>query len=192
MKLLILNGSPRKNGNTVKLMRKLMSAAEKNHQIEWVDLIDQNIGPCRGCLGCRPDKECVLPEDDAQIIGRKIQQADGLIIGTPTYWGNMTGPLKNLLDRNVTTFETFVGGSLPKPRQKGKKAVIITTSGAPWPINQLSSQSGGAIRSLKTVLKAGGYKIIGVLSHGGPLKEDHTSARAFKKAEKLGGLIGQI
>lgn len=189
MNLLVINGSPRKNGNTAKLLRHLLSGVEGVHNVEWIDLIDLKVEPCHGCFGCRPDKACKLEEDDAHIIGRigrKINQADGLIVGTPTYWGNMSGTLKNLFDRNVTTFESFYAGSLPKPRQKGKKAVIITTSGAPWPINQLSSQSGGAVRALKTILHAGGYKVLGVLSHGGPLIEENKRSRAFNKAYRMG------
>ena len=90
------------------------------------------------------------------IVGRKIQAADALVIGCPTYWGNMTGPLKLLFDRIVPILEyvSTEGGSSPKPRQKDKKAIIVIASSAPWPFNLLSSQSRGTIHAIKTVLNS--------------------------------------
>jgi multimeric flavodoxin WrbA len=48
-------------------------------------------------MACREKETCILPEDDAHIVGKKIQDADALVIGTPTHWGNMCAPLKLLL-----------------------------------------------------------------------------------------------
>ena len=189
MKVLFLNCSPRKNGNTAGILRQIEANIAKNHAVEWVDVNNLAIKPCTGCLRCRPDRECALPEDDAQRIGRIISQADVLIVGTPTYWGNMTGALKNLFDRSVTVFEYSQAGSFPKPRQKGKKAVIVTTSGAPWPYNQLSSQSRGTIRAIKTVLKNGGYRITGIINYGGATTPEKIPVPVLQRAQKIGGRL---
>ena len=75
------------------------------HDVEQIDVYDLSIKPCISCMKCRPDKPCALPRDDAHDIAEKIAAADVLVVGTPTYWGNMSAPLKALFDRIVTTLE---------------------------------------------------------------------------------------
>jgi multimeric flavodoxin WrbA len=185
MKVLILNGGPRKKGATSTILNKISEGAAEKHVIDLVQVYDLKMKPCVGCLKCRPDKECVMPEDDAQIVGRKIKDADVVVVGSPTYWGNMTGPLKTLFDRNVTTIGYFNGG-LPKPNHKGKRAVIVTSSASPWPFNLISSQSGGAVRSIKTVLKGGGFKIIGVINMSSSKKKPEVPEKLLRQALSLG------
>ena len=185
MKVLILNGGPRKKGTTSQILDKISEGAKEKHEVEMVQVYDLKLKPCMGCLKCRPDKECVLPEDDTQIVGRKIKDVDVLVVGSPTYWGNMTSPLKALFDRIVTTIGYFNGG-LPKPNHKGKRAIIVTTSVSPWPFNLLSSQSGGAIRSIKTVLKSGGFKIVGVINMPSSGKRLEVPEKFLKQALSLG------
>lgn len=156
--ILFLNGSSRKRGITTTLLRAMAEAVGEHHEVEWVDVNDLSIRPCIGCLACRPDKRCVLPRDDGQRIGELIAAAHAVVVGSPCYWGNMTGPLKLLFDRNVPTFE-FIDGSLLKPMQKGKRAIIVVASNAPAPFHLMSSQSRGTVRALKTVLGSAGYRV---------------------------------
>lgn len=191
--ILILNGSPRKHGVTTTLLRVIADEARSaGAEVEWVDVNDLSIKPCIGCLKCRPDKRCILPRDDAHRIGELIERCSSLVVGTPTYWGNMTGPLKLLFDRNVTVFEDYVlyTWRFPKPKHKGKKAAIVTASLAPFPFNQLPSQSRGAIRALKTVLNAGGFDIRTKINV--PLLPDpkQIGERWLAKARKLGRKMG--
>lgn len=181
MKILILNASPRKNGSTAGILKQVAEGIAKEDQIEWIDVPELSVKPCTGCLRCRPNKECALPQDDAQIIGRKINEADLLIVGTPVYWSNMAGTLKNLFDRNVTTFEDFSKGSFPKPCHKGKKAVIVAAAAAPWPFN-----GNAAVKSVKTILQAGGYRITGIINYGGSALGKELPQRIAAKAKRLG------
>ena len=163
-------------------------------EVEWVDVNDLSIRPCIGCLKCRPDKKCILPRDDAHRIGELIEHCSGLVVGTPTYWGNMTGPLKLLFDRNVPTLEHYVLYTytmrFPKPKHKGKKAAIVTASLAPFPFNQLPSQSRGTLRTVKTVLRAAGFVITEQINV--PLTPDpaHIGIRWLSRARKLGRSMG--
>jgi NAD(P)H-dependent FMN reductase len=141
--------------------------------------------PCVGCLKCRPDGTCVLPEDGAHAVGRMIDEADALVVGTPTYWGNMTGPLKILFDRSVPRFE-YIGGGLPKPNHRGKPGIIVTASASPWPFNLIKSQSGGAVRSVKTVMKAGGYGIKGIINVPNMARRPEIPEKYLGRARKLG------
>ncbi len=187
--ILILNASPRKKGVTSTLLKIMADEARAaGVEVEWVDVNDLSIRPCIGCLKCRPDKKCILPNDDAHRIGELIKRCSGLVVGTPTYWGNMTGPLKLLFDRNVPTFEHYelYTWRFPKPKHKGKKAAIVTASLAPFPFNQLPSQSRGTLRAVRIVLNAAGFDVREKINV--PMTPDlaHIGDRWLSKARKLG------
>ncbi|MCG8570927.1 MAG: flavodoxin family protein [Spirochaetes bacterium] len=133
MKYLIINGSPRKQGYTSQILKLIQQNLSPSMKGEWVDINDLTIKPCSACYGCRPNKECVFPEDDGHRLGRLIYESDFLIIGSPTYWGNMSGALKVLMDRSLTVFESLPVDKfvLPKPNHKEKKAVIVSSCNAP-------------------------------------------------------------
>jgi multimeric flavodoxin WrbA len=166
MNVLMINASPRKKGITSTLLDEVKRVMNPAYLTDTVRIQDLEIRPCIGCLKCRPDKPCVLPKDDANLLAEKIKEADLLIIGSPVYWGNMPGPLKLFFDRNVPLFEYCETNikHLPRPQLKGKKAILIINGAAPFPYNLLPSQSSGTIRSLKTVLKAGGIKIVSIIN----------------------------
>lgn len=185
MKILILNGSPKNNGSTAKILKAIGQGISKTHHVQWVDVNDLNMKSCTGCMQCRPDKNCILPEDDAHRVGQLIAEADALIVGTPTYWGNITGQLKILFDRSVPIFE-YIDGLKIKPVQQGKKALIVVTSAAPFPFNLLNSQSRGAVKSLKTILKSGGYRISRIFNISGTTNFDKRSDELLNKAKRIG------
>lgn len=167
MNVLILNASPRKRGVTTTLLDEFEAAINPIHVTEAVRTHDLKIKPCIACLKCRPDKTCILPRDDAHILAEKIQRADLLIIGSPVYWGNMPGTFKIFFDRNVPLFEYCEAKAIryiPKPRLKNKNAILIVNGGTPFPFNLLHSQSRGTIRSIKTILKAGGIRILSIIN----------------------------
>ncbi len=191
--ILILNGSPRKKGVTTTILKIIADEARSaGAEVEWVDVNDLSIRPCIGCLKCRPDKKCILPRDDAHRIGELIERCSGLVVGTPTYWGNMPGPLKILFERNVPVLEYYelYTWRFPKPKHKGKKAAIVTASLSPFPFNQLPSQSRGALRAVKTVLNAAGFDIREQINV--PMTPDpaHIGERWLAKARKLGRSMG--
>lgn len=191
--ILMLNGSPRKNGITSSLLKTIAEEAHSaGAEVEWVDVNNLSIRPCIGCLKCRPDKPCILPRDDGHRIGELMERCSGLVVATPTYWGNMTGPLKLLFDRNVPTLEYYelYEKRFPRPKHKGKKAAIITASLAPFPFNQLSSQSRGAIRAVMTVMNAAGFDIREKINVPLPAKPGQIGDRWLAKARKLGRSMG--
>lgn len=64
-------------------------------------------------MRCRETGECSLPHDDGHDLADKIRNADLLVIGSPTHWGGMSAPLKNLFDRNVPVFMGESAGAFP-------------------------------------------------------------------------------
>ncbi|MBN2224876.1 MAG: NAD(P)H-dependent oxidoreductase [Deltaproteobacteria bacterium] len=188
MKMLVLNGSPKKKGKVAGLLSAVVEGANATHDIEWIDVYNLSIKPCIGCMKCRPDKPCAQPTDGSYIVAEKIAAADVLVVGTPTYWGNMSAPLKALFDRIVTTLEYIETEkmSLPRPLLKGKRAVIVTASSAPWPLNLLSSSARGAVRSVSVVLKSAGMRIVGTIMLGNTRTMDAIPPRAVRRARSIG------
>ena len=159
MKILVLNGSPRKNGNVEKLLKNQLEKF-KDAEIIWHDVCELNFSFCAGCMACRSKGECILKKDDAHKIAEEIKNSDMLFVGTPVYWGNMNGKLKSLFDRLVYVMMGESKRGIPVPLNKNKKAVVVTSCTTPFPFNYICGQSTGAYRALKEVLKSSGFKII--------------------------------
>ena len=189
MKLLVLNGSPRKHGMVATLLKHITDGAPAGTVVEWIDVCNQTMKNCTACMACREKNTCILPEDDAHMAGRKIAQADALVIGTPVHWGNMCAPLKLLFDRNVPVFIGESPKGLPVPRQKGKMAVLATACTTPWPFNFLLPESRGALRAVKKVLHYGGCKVVGAVVLAGTKKGREIPPRLIKKAKLLGAKL---
>jgi NAD(P)H-dependent FMN reductase len=186
MKILVLNGSPKKNGTTAALLRAVVEGIDKSHSIDWLDVYDLKMQPCIGCMKCRKDRECCLNEDDGHRVGRMIHSADGLLVGTPTYWGNMSSQLKTLFDRNVAAFIQDRDYGFPTPLKKGKPAAIVTTCTTPWPFNFIFDESRGAIRAVRNVFWLSGCKYLGCVVQPGTIKNPKISPALLKKAKALG------
>lgn len=104
MKILVLNGSPKKEkSDTMHITRAFLDGMSEvaEQKITQIDVIDANIGYCRGCFTCkRNGGECVLCDDMRGILD-KILDSDLLIFSFPLYCYGMPAPLKALLDRTM-------------------------------------------------------------------------------------------
>lgn len=163
MRILFLNASPRKNSFTAMAMRLIKEQIGSEHTADWVDVNSLNIKPCQSCLKCRPKNDCILPSDDGHRVAKMIHDADALVIGSPTYFGNITGPLKTLIDRSLTAFEEIAANGLemPIPIHKGQKAAVITACNIPAPMSSLPTQGAGALSAMQIAINAGGYDLVG-------------------------------
>jgi putative NADPH-quinone reductase len=165
------------------------------HEVKSYFIKHLDIKPCIGCLKCRPDKVCVLSRDDGHRLAEKLAACDLLIIGSPTWWGNMPGQLKIFFDRNVALFEYAEAKSMRrfrKPKLKGKKAIIVSSSAAPFPLNQFASQSRGTIRAIKTILNGGGIKIIKIINVADSYNFEAKKERYLKKVEETCSKINMM
>ena len=102
-KIFAVNGSPRKNGNTAQLLQKaLEGAASVGAEVKLIQLADLDFSGCRSCFACKrlknPVPGCVLKDDLAEIL-QELLQADGLIMGSPIYFGAESGLYRNFLER---------------------------------------------------------------------------------------------
>ena len=184
MKLLIINGSPRKKGLISQMLRIFHEQAiATDVEVTEVYANDLQIKPCMGCMACRSKRHCVLPEDDAQRVLTLIEQADAIVIGAPCYWGNIPGQLKLLFDRIVYGMMHDTP-RFPEPLMKGKRLVCISTSTTPFPFNILMNQSRGAIRALREIGRFSGWKIVDTIERGGTATRPQLSPRDISKCHK--------
>ncbi len=188
MKILFINGSPRKTGYTSEVLRYIEKGISTEHDIEWVHAYDISVSPCKSCMLCRPDKDCALPTDDGHRVSHLIRNADALVIGSPTYFGNISGPLKTLIDRSLTGFEEIAANGLemPLPLHKGKKSAMVTACNMPGPASMLLNHAGGTLLVMETILKAGGYDIAGSIVLEGAAAKKHIPEEIKEKALLLG------
>jgi len=99
MNIIGIIGSLRKNGNTELLTAHTLKAvAEEGLNTEIVRLADLDIRPCNACMVCKKERRCSI-EDDLWPVYEKMKQADGIIVGSPVYFGSATAAVRALLER---------------------------------------------------------------------------------------------
>ncbi len=162
MNALLINGSPHKNGATARVLCMISEHIKENYSCDFINAYDLKIRPCFGCMKCRPDKECILPSDDGHAIGKKIKDADLLVVGSPSYWSNMPAPLKLVFDRNVSTFE-YCLDKPPLPNMTGKNAIIAATCASDETRSNSPYQLTLLAENLNYILKSSGYNVIKTL-----------------------------
>ncbi len=100
-RVLILSGSPRKNGNSDLLCDEFMKGAiEAGHQVEKIRVAEKNIGYCRACYGCTGTGVCVIKDDMAEVL-QKMIDCDVLVLASPVYFYSIDAQLKAVIDRSV-------------------------------------------------------------------------------------------
>ncbi|BCZ48147.1 flavodoxin [Clostridium gelidum] len=108
MKIYAINGSPRKNKNTATLLQKALdgvkqSVKDQEVETEIINLYDLKYTGCKSCFACKrlggsSYGKCAIRDDLYEIL-EKLSQADGLIFGSPVYFGNISGQLQSFLER---------------------------------------------------------------------------------------------
>ena len=100
-KVLILSGSPRKNGNSDILCNEFMKGAvESGNEVEKIRVSEKKIGFCTGCYACRDTGVCAIKDDMADVM-QKIIDADVIVLASPVYLYSIDAQLKALIDRTV-------------------------------------------------------------------------------------------
>ncbi len=126
MKTLILNGSPRENGDTIALINKLIQSLQGECRI--VNAYRCNISPCVDCRFCWKTNGCAI-NDEMQEIYSYIQDCDNIIIASPIYFSELTGKLLDVGSRLQRYFcASYFRGETPITKSK-KGAVILVGGG---------------------------------------------------------------
>lgn len=115
-KILILNGSPRKNGNTARLVEEFSKgAAENGNTIIRFDCAFKNVHPCIDCGKCNMNGDCVF-QDDFNLVKQNLIDADFVVIATPMHYFGISAQIKIVIDRFY---------SANRDIKKTKKAVLL-------------------------------------------------------------------
>lgn len=185
MRVLIINGSPRKSGNIAKMLQAMASELMSvGAEIDVLNIAELSVSPCHGCMSCRATGRCVLPDDDSVKALAMINRCQAIVIGAPCYWGNIPGQLKTMFDRIVYGMMGESASGIPIPMHRGKKAVVIATCTTRWPWNRIFHQSAGVVRALKEILKWSGFKMVATMQIG-DTKRRPLSDNDLDKASRL-------
>lgn len=128
MKVLILFGSPRKNGNTAQLCGAFMKGLAKEDTVEIVRLFEQMPTPCNDCGYCKAAEGCSKKDLDALM--QQFAQADLVVVASPVYLLSFPAPMKALFDRFQRFFCARFRRNIEQPIEKPKKAVLLLTAGS--------------------------------------------------------------
>ncbi len=126
MKTLIFNGSPRKNGDTVALLKEFTEKLEGEYRV--VDAYYCNIAPCTDCRYCKTNAGC-SKEDEMQQVYEYIQECDNILIASPIYFSELTGQLLAVMSRLQTYWcARFFRKEIPIIKKK-KGGIILVGGG---------------------------------------------------------------
>ena len=119
MQVLIINGSPRKNGVTAAVLHRIEENLRKaDVEVFFYNLGEMKMSHCTGCSYCYRTGHCCI-EDDAELLSKRIEEADGIVLGSPTYASNVSGLMKDFIDRGHFVIEQLLH----------KKYCIVVASG---------------------------------------------------------------
>lgn len=110
MKVIAINGSARKDGNTFCLIQEVFKPLESaGIETEQIQLFDKNIVPCKACFTCGEKKNCSHKKDDFAGIFEKVKSADGIILGSPVYSANVSAKMQAFLERAAVVCDMNAG-----------------------------------------------------------------------------------
>ncbi|MCU4173463.1 flavodoxin family protein [Carboxylicivirga sp. N1Y90] len=129
MKVIAINGSPRKKGNTYQALKMVTDVLEQEGiEVEILQLGAQEIKGCTGCNACfkSRNEQCIIKDDSVDEFIQKMKEADGILLGSPVYWAAINGTMKSFLDRvfyvagaNGGLFRHKVGAAVVSVRRTG-------------------------------------------------------------------------
>ncbi len=183
-KIVILLGSPRKDGNSTALAQRVRAgAAASGAAVDTFSLHDMNIAPCRACESCRTDPAtgCVI-DDQMQTLYPKLRRADALVIASPVYWFTMSAQTKLFMDRCYA-----LGGPGGHALQGKQIGILLTYADA----DPFGSGAVNALRAFQDAFNYIGADIVGML-YGSAWKagEIRANKELMKQAYALGKQLG--
>lgn len=158
MKITIVSGGGRKNGNGQILINEVLKQFDdRKPEVEVYYLGEMNIHPCKGCFACRKKELCVC-QDEMDELRERLVESDFVIFQTPIYMNDATGSFRLMINRLYPLLSGEPGRYTK--RHKNMKAMLITTQGAP------TLFFSGATKRIKKILESFGFQFIGTVRAG--------------------------
>ena len=181
MKILAIVGSPRPNGNTSYLVdQALQEAAARGIETEKIMLTEYEVNPCDGHENCASFSAC-KHDDDAPMILDKFVNADGIILGSPVYYYNMTAQMKAFVDRNYFLYTHGI------PKKMVCAGLIVIGAGA-----GLEPAFRALRRFVKLTKDIPDDRIVAVTGYAGKPGEVKSNTALVEEARKLGARMAEI
>ena len=173
MKILVITGSPRKNGNSNTLAEHFNKGAEEaGHKVVRFDSAFKNVHPCIACNKCGMNGECVF-KDDFEFVRNNIVDADAVVFATPMYYFGISAQIKAVIDRFYA-----INGQIHRP----KKSVLILTYA-----DTSSKEAQPIINHYETLLDYLGWSDAGKIIASGVWTEGSVNNTQYpKQAYELG------
>jgi multimeric flavodoxin WrbA len=136
LSVVMFNGSPRLGGNTELCLKRVQAGlTAEGIESEIVPLAKKDVRACRACMACKGEGRCIQEDDINECIAL-MTEADGMVIGSPTWFGSVTPWVKNLIDR--TGFVSRMNGHLLR-RKVGTPVIAVRRGGAVQVYNEIIS-----------------------------------------------------
>lgn len=131
MKVIAINGSPRKNGNTAEMLKSAMEGAKENGaKTKIYNLFDMKFTGCVSCFACKKKgKDCkglCVIKDDLQDVLEEILKCDALLIGSPIYFSDVTGVVRSFMERLLFPIISYDEGKRALLKKSIPSAFIYT------------------------------------------------------------------
>jgi multimeric flavodoxin WrbA len=188
MKVVGINGSPRKNGNTEIMIKAVFNVLEKQGiETELIQLK----GPIRGCTACggcgsKKNGRCVIENDGINEIIEKMKDADGLILGSPVYFADVTAEMKALIDR--AGMVSLMNGDLLKHKVSGA-VMAVRRGGATHALDTMHH----FLHHTQTFLVGASYWNMAYGLNKGDVEKDEEGMLNMKVlGENMGWLLNKI
>jgi multimeric flavodoxin WrbA len=189
MKVVAFNGSPRSDGNTAILLNHVLEPLQaQGITTEVVQLGGSDIHGCRGCYGCRKTQNarCIHDDDAANQAIAKMIEADGIILGSPTYFADVTPEVKALIDR--AGFVAMANGGLLQ-RKVGAAVIAVRRAGE---IHAFDSINHFFLIS-QMIVPGSCYWNVGVGREKGDVLQDEEGLRIMKVlGENMAWLLAKL
>lgn len=205
MKVLLVNGSPRANGNTATALKEMAAVfAAEGIETELIQVGHLDIRGCIACGSCHKNKKCVF-DDIVNDLAQKLEQADGMVLGSPVYYASANSTLTACMDRLFFSSHfdkrMKVGASVAIARRGGCTATFdqlnkyFTISGMPvassnyWNIAHGMApgevnQDGEGLLTVRTLARNMSFLMksiaLGKEAYGLPQKEKHISTNFIR------------
>ena len=173
-------GSGRKEGNTGALVEEVLKGTASETELVW--LIDLNIGYCTGCMRCTFEGGC-WQKDGMTDLYKKLIDCEGIVLGSPCYYGDVSGLVKSMMDRSIALGYMGIGKESAQ-RMHGRKPL------ADKPVAIVSAVAGhGVERALETMesfVTFGEMKLVGKLGAVAGMDDVRELKNYMDEARELG------
>ena len=176
IKVVAFNGSARRGGNTAILLRAVLKVlAENGIETELVELSGSKIHPCRACRQCsvRKDRRCSQTDDVVNACIEKMEAADGILLGSPTYVADISPEIKSLIDRACLV--SGANGGMFR-HKVGAAVVAVRRAGAIHAFDALNH----FFLITEMVIPGSSYWNIGIGREAGEVEKDEEAMRTMK------------